>query len=52
MFTLSIVFFITIINLFKMMTEDGIIFYKDIRFWVVLISLIALIGITATSQNF
>lgn len=34
-----------------MMTEDGIIFYKDIRFWVVLVSLIALVGITANSQT-
>lgn len=33
-----------------MITDDGLIFYKDIRFWVVLASLIALIVITANSQ--
>ncbi len=34
-----------------MITENGTVFYKDIRFWVVLVSLITLIVITANSQT-
>lgn len=51
MFMLSIIFTITIINLLKMISEDGVVIYKDVRFWVVLVSLIILVTITATSQN-
>ena len=52
MFTLSIVITLTTINLFKMITNDSTVFYKDIRFWVVLASLITLLAITAQSQTF
>ncbi|MGK0387946.1 MAG: hypothetical protein ACI94Y_000673 [Maribacter sp.] len=50
MFALSIVITITTINLFKMITNDSTAFYKDIRFWVVLASLITLLAITVNTQ--
>lgn len=49
MFAISIIFVLFGINLFDMITDDGMVFYKDIRFWIVLVSLVTLIILTMTS---
>ncbi len=49
MFTVCIIFILLILNLFKVVTEGSTIVYKDVRFWVVLTSLLGLITLTVQS---
>ncbi len=49
MFTMSIILLMFVLNLIKMVSEDSGVFYKDIRFWVILVSFLFLVTITTTT---
>lgn len=49
MLIISILIVILIFNLFDVLSEKSTIFYKDIRFWLVLISMGVLAWLTVAS---
>ncbi len=49
MVILSILYLLFGMNLFHVMTEDGLSFYKDGRFWTTIIPLVVLLLLTANT---
>ncbi len=46
MLLLSFIIILIIFNLFSVVTDKSLPYYKDIRFWLIMISLVVLISMT------
>ena len=46
MLLVSFIFFLIIINLITVVTDKSTPYYRDIRFWLIMVSLVVLIAMT------
>lgn len=46
MLLVSFIFFLIIFNLFSVVTDKSSPYYKDVRFWLIMVSLLVLVAMT------
>jgi len=46
MLLVSFIYFLIIFNLFNVVTDKTTPYYKDVRFWLIMVSLVVLVAMT------